>query len=330
MKFFTILLFFSALNSTIVSSYPNYKNSITHKETYNIKTLYSSDFKNKYFCYEYQKGYEIIDSSTNNVIEFSPTSISPYLNYDTQDCLIYNGPMSYGSQKISFSIKSKVKKEKKLSKTYAQVNHMINNSLANYDTEIENSEILSNLDDFKRDNGKEYNHLGTCGYLSAAMILYYSKYKFNNNFISNEFIEYKDGKRRFKAELHDKLYNIGLNLGKKNSTTAFDIKDVMNEYCKEINIKADHYAMLLSTIVNIHMCIQDNKPIALFGNFVSPETGKKVNHVVTCYGTRDIPLGQGKTNRYFIVNFGWTNYSRVYLLDNIFRNPVGSMYNMNY
>lgn len=96
------------------------------------------------------------------------------------------------------------------------------------------------------------------------------------------------------------------------------------------NIIAGHYAMLLSTIVNIHMCIQDNKPIALFGNFVNPSNGKKINHAVTCYGTQDIPLGQGKTNRYFIVNFGWTGYSKVYLLDNIFRNPVGSMYNMNY
>lgn len=107
--------------------------------------------------------------------------------------------------------------------------------------------------------------------------------------------------------------NIGLSLGKKSSTTAFDIKDVMSEYCKRKGINSNHYAMLLSTVANINMCIQDNKPIALFGNFVRPDNGKKVNHAVTCYGTRDVPLGQGQTNRYFIVNFGWTGYSRVYL-----------------
>ena len=63
---------------------------------------------------------------------------------------------------------------------------------------------------------------------------------------------------------------------------------------------------------------------------ISPSTRAKVKYAVTCYGTRDEPASQGKTIRYFIVNFGWAEYSQVYLIDNVFRNPVGSMYNMNY
>lgn len=190
---------------------------------------------------------------------------------------------------------------------------------------------MSTLSDFDRNNeSKEYNKEGTCGYLAAAMILYYSKYQFNNGFVNDRYIEYKNNQRRFSSDFHDYLYQIGKDLGKSNTTTAFDISSVMSEYCTRIGIKADHYAMWLSTAANINMCINDNKPIALFGNFVNPTGGSKVNHAVVCYGTRDEPLGNGQTNRYFIVNYGWTGYSKVYLLDNLFRNPVGSMYNMNY
>lgn len=329
MKLLSIFLTLNSICGTIFLS-KNIEINALRKEEYKTKTLYSSDFTNKYYCYEYNQGYEIVDASTNNIIEFSPSSISPYINYSTNSTLIYNGPMSYGFKNIDIKNAKRIKNITSNFESSSKIIHPVSNFSYNYDTEIDNSNILANLNDFTCSDGKEYNNIGTCGYLSAAMILYYSKYQFNDDFVSNNYIEYKNGNKRFKVELHDELYNIGLSLGKKSSTTAFDIKDVMSEYCKRKGINSNHYAMLLSTVANINMCIQDNKPIALFGNFVRPDNGKKVNHAVTCYGTRDVPLGQGQTNRYFIVNFGWTGYSRVYLLDNIFRNPVGSMYNMNY
>ena len=296
------------------------------------RRLYSSDSSQKYVCYEYSQGYEIVDCLTNTTIEFSPTSPSPYLGNDDRSYIsTYDGPMNYGKVSTNeFKKRNFTIQERADDLDYNSQNLILNNYSSQYDSVIENYEVLANLSDFVRNDGKEYNKNGTCGYLAAAMILYYSKYQNNYSFIDDSFIEIKDGKRRFKEEFHDYLVSIGSNLGYSTNTDAFKIKDVMTEYCDRIGIQADHFAMLLSTPMNINMCINDNKPIALFGDFVSPSTGAKVKHAVTCYGTRDEPASQGKTIRYFIVNFGWTNYSKVYLIDNIFRNPVGSMYNMNY
>ncbi len=324
------MLLMSVLMLTSLSSNVSSQNKSGLINNTNVQHLFSSDFDKKYSCYEYERGYEIVDDSTGNVIEFSPDAPSPYRNLKS-NVLIYDGPMSYDS-KNNLTKDELYDKGKKAARSNVEVKHVLANFSYNYDTYIDNYQILSELSGFQRNDGtgKPYNKDGTCGYLCAAMILYYSKYQFNNGFVADSYIETYEGKKRFKAEFHDCLVNLGLEIGKKYSTDAFDIKSVMTEYCSRIGIKANHFAMLLSTVANINMCIQDNKPIALFGNFVSPADGKKVNHAVTCYGTRDEPLGQGQTNRYFIVNFGWTSYSHVYLLDNLFRNPVDSMYNMNY
>lgn len=325
MKLVCAMLILASLVSTNLSNHYSKKGN----NNFVVKRLYSTDLTHNYYCYEFNDGgYEIVDSQTKITIEFSHESDSPYKNI-SGNLLTYDGPMNYGAinQEVNTISCDNIIDPVNESNT----NLILSTYNTNYDTYIDNYEILKNLSNFKRNSGNdEFNKDGTCGYLAAAMILYYSKYQFNYNFIDDKYIEYKNNERRFSEDFHDYLVQIGYELGKKETTTAFDIKDLMSEYCNKIGIEANHYAMLLSTVANINMCINDNKPIALFGNFVTPSDGNKVNHAVTCYGTRDEPLGSGKTNRYFIVNFGWNNYSKVYLLDNIFRNPVGSMYNMNY
>lgn len=312
-------------NGPLVNSH---KKEALSGQSYIVKKLYSSDLSLEYYCYEYKDvGYEIIDKQNSTTIEFSPTSVSLYKDLNGP-ILTYDGPMCYGTiEKCDNSIMTTSSEEEELASDF---NPVLTSFTSDYDTLIDNYTILSELSDFTRDTGGEYNNNDACGYLAAAMILYYSKYQYNSNFVSADYIEYKDGKRRFKASFYDYLVTIGQQIGKSNLTTAFDIKSVMEEYCKRISISANHYAMRFSTVANINMCINDNKPIALFGNLVSPSDGSKIQHAVACYGTRDEPLGGGSTNRYFIVNFGFHGCSRIYLLDNIFRNPVGSMYNMNY
>ena len=58
----------------------------------------------------------------------------------------------------------------------------------------------------------------------------------------------------------------------------------MEKYCEEIGIKTNHFAMLLSTQANIDMCLRDNKPVILFGNFRRPNSDETGNHAVVCYG----------------------------------------------
>lgn len=168
------------------------------------------------------------------------------------------------------------------------------------------------------------------------MVLYYSKYVYNNNFISDSYIETYEGVRRFTFEFTQKLVNHGAALGfGKELVSAYDLEKVMKSYCESIGIFTNHYAMALSTPFNIDMCIRDNKPMVLMGNFKNPYTGEKSNHGVCCYGIGTMPLGFGQQQRYFIVNYGWSStanndYSHVLLLDNLFTNPVGGMYNINY
>ncbi len=294
------------------------------------KRLHSSNNEKQFYCYEYSPvGYCIVDFDTGSKIEFSYESVSPYLNSRSSDELIYDGPMNYDIRQLQTN---GIKKKKAVD--YIKINETpLLSSTTITDWLIDDYELLAGLSNFDRENGRngeQYNKDGTCGYLAAAMILYYSKYKYNNAFISDSYIETVNSKRRFKASFHDYLVEVGKSLKKNYSTTAFDIKAVMEEYCSMINVSANHFSMLLSTYLNIRACIADNKPIALFGNFRRPDNGKKINHAVTCYGIKTEVLGGGATQDYFIVNFGWTGYSRIYLLDNILLNPVGSMYNMNY
>ena len=299
------------------------------------KLLYSPDFTQQYYCYEYLPfGYAIVNAETEQKIEFSFTSVSPYLNY-SDGYLIYGGPMEYAQIHANGILNAPKNVYSNLEYVSIQSSPITTMS-SRYDDCIDNYYLIENLKNYVRsDNGEEYNFDGTCGYVAAAMILFYSKYQYNDKFIDEKYIETVDGNLRFTGEFHDLLVDIGADKNIGHSTTAFDIKAVMEEYCKRIGIKADHFAMPLSTPFNIDMCIEDNKPIALFGSFTDPKDRKKVNHAVTCYGMKYEPLGAGQIQRYFIVNFGWSSskeqdYSRVYLIDNIFSNPVGSMYNMNY
>ena len=104
----------------------------------------------------------------------------------------------------------------------------------------------------------------------------------------------------------------------------------MEKYCEEIGIKTNHFAMLLSTQANIDMCLRDNKPVILFGNFRRPNSDETGNHAVVCYGLWNDVFDMSTKILYFVVNYWWTDYSTVYLVDNIFANPIGSMYNRNY
>lgn len=85
------------------------------------------------------------------------------------------------------------------------------------------------------------------------------------------------------------------------------------------------------------MHFDDNYPCVLFGRFDNPTSdglfAPGINHAVTCYGKRDEIFPNGSSNSYFIVHYGWDSdgagdYSRVYLLDSLTANPVGSYYNM--
>ena len=55
---------------------------------------------------------------------------------------------------------------------------------------------------------------------------------------------------------------------------------------------------------------------------------QKKHKYIVAFGRSETVSGIYK-NRYYHVNYGWRGYTDVTIMDNIFLNPIGSMYNLN-
>jgi hypothetical protein len=186
---------------------------------------------------------------------------------------------------------------------------------------INNSSYISGLSNFGHNAG------GTCGYIAAAITLYYAYRYWNNNFIDPSYIVSGGVSNR----LHLDLVGVGAGLGIGNGTIASDIKAVMQSYCSSRVPQATHYSMLLSTPLNIQLCFEDNKPVIIFGNLVDAQNpnGARINHAVTAFGRAVYRPNIFVNDRYYDVHYGWTGYTNVRILDSIFQNSIGSIYNLN-
>ena len=329
-------------------------NNLDSKRYKKIKLLDSID--GAYVYYELNGGgYFIQRQRDGAIVEYCKDAEGPYHEISEEFSYFYGGPMNYyyldGNNYIDIFTNEIVEYKHSLNiikRSNNNYKRSLENSLirrastfaSSSDwsfTYIDNYQLIDNLSNFRIKNSTlDYNYDNRCCYLAGAMVLYYSKYVYNNNFISDSYIETYEGVRRFTFEFTQKLVNHGAALGfGKELVSAYDLEKVMKSYCESIGIFTNHYAMALSTPFNIDMCIRDNKPMVLMGNFKNPYTGEKSNHGVCCYGIGTMPLGFGQQQRYFIVNYGWSStanndYSHVLLLDNLFTNPVGGMYNINY
>lgn len=168
---------------------------------------------------------------------------------------------------------------------------------------IDSYKLIDNLSNFKKTNSSNsYNEDSRCTYIAGAMVLYYSKYFYNQNFTPDNYIETYQGVRRFTFELTQHLLDIGKSLGYDEALlSAYDIQNIMKTYCESEGIFVDRYAMALSTPINIDLCILNNKPMVLMGYFKDPYTGKKATHSVCCYGLATMPLGFGQTQRFLLL-----------------------------
>ena len=317
------------------------------KEDFVVKTLYDSD-DNRYCLYEYKdKGYKILNEAETVVLEESDDDVSPYYGVDANNHshLMYYGPMNYyvsdnvtlkhtiTDEKIPASVsmpKIDISKALMNVKTISRTNNRKVKKISSYNSfYVENSQYLSLIENF------DYNREGTCGYLAAALSLYYCYRQHNASFISEDKItrDANGNPNGFTKSLHDELVSIGQSLGVAKATDAFGIEKVMKKYATNHSLNYSNYAQFLSFSQTIDDCIRNNKPCVLFGNFQTPEQpSRKVNHAVTLYGISEetfTGVGTTTTNRYFCVNFGWASHTSVRLLDNFFLNRVGSFYNIN-
>ncbi len=321
--------------SNLLKSY----NGFEDKEIEKLKVL--TDFNGELFVDIECKpvGYFIINYETSVPFEYSATSVSPYA--DSEGTLIYGAPTYYyevsKNTRSAYYVKDIMQKEdlvldndiinsfktsnkrsvESLRKNRSNIStYAINDGNNLY---IRNYKLISEIKDF------DYNTIGDCTYIAAAIILYYNYVEFNNNFIDAQYV----ASNGFKIGLVNQLIDIGKQVNVGIDTDAYQIKKVMKKYTETRVPEATHYSMGLSTALNIDLCFKDDKPVMLSGKFENVSTGKgKVSHSIVAFGRSETILGASKM-RYYHVNYGWGGYTNVTIMDNIFKNPIGCIYNLN-
>lgn len=351
MKSKKMLGLFSLASLILFASMPPLQSLTTQKdsiENFDVKTLYDSE-DNQYCLLEYKdKGYKILNDEKTVVLEESDESFSPYkgINNAVDKKLMYYGPMNYyllqGNTLCHTVTNETIPLEQAMPKIDISraLNNVkkLDNSMSpkvkrlmstNY-SHVANFEYITGIKNFA------YNSEGTCGYVAAAICLYYCYRQYNTNFIPENLItyDYSTGEPNgFTKSFHDELVSIGSSLGIPKATDAFSIEKVMKKYASNHSLNYTNFAQILSYSMTIDECIRKNKPCILFGLFQTPVTpSTREKHAVTLYGTLEETFtgaGTTSTNRYFCVNFGWSSYTSVRLLDNLFSNPVASFYNIN-
>lgn len=258
--------------TSVFTNFVKQRNSIDCINSFDVSQatpLYDEEgCLNAYYIEVNRSSYYIVDSQSMTPLEYNLNSVGPYSSQNNNLC-IYCGPMQYGvinQESLTFTnlFSGETKRLDKpfvinsntsmsIDKSKIATNAITPMATSLTENLIDNYKIINDLKDFTRydGTGKEYNNNGVCGYVAAAIALYYSKYQFNSNLLASKYIEYVNGQRRFTAELVDKLISIGAENGIGTSTTAFSIKTVMQAYTDLIDVKAGHYAMLLSTPINI-------------------------------------------------------------------------------
>ncbi len=315
------------------------------KDSNSFQKLLTDKDGNVYKLNEFQPvGYSITDENESVVLEYSDEAFSPYFNYSEN--LMYYGPMNYYVKEDdhfvhtitneiisddrmmpSIDLASIHPKEEKYSKRKGRQN--VKRQMYTHTLRLDNYKYLTDISEFAN------NTDGTCGYLAAALCLYYCYRQYSTNYIDSDKISYDQygNINGIKSSLQDELLSIGYDLGYSNATIASDIKNVMDKYASNHNLSFTNFSQLLSNGLRIDDCIKNNKPSILFGRFVDAGNEKnKINHAVVLFGIYEETFtgaGTTTTNRYFEVNYGWPGYTAVRLYDSLFTNPVGSFYNLN-
>lgn len=288
-------------------------------------------------------GYAILNEDTGIFVEYSTTCDSPFLGYEGN--LYYAGiGMFYKknnqmetvdlhtgkaiSQEDIAVLKEQCKEQySKLEQNrYEAVNDYLTKKFAVYqpkaaaassETYVSSSSRLSNLYDpgyiTRGDNG-------VCGYIAAAMILYYYRSSGRRNITEAADYTTKNGKyyidKRLTNYLVDKLR---LQLGLPFSTHANQIKTLLSNYiriyCNRLGLSQsgiEHSTWYVPTTGLICSKISANKPVIVFaGSLSKPGGGLTTNHAVVAYGYRYVNL-PNRPNE-LIVHYGWIGHSKVYI-----------------
>ncbi len=306
-------------------------------------------------------GYLIFDQDTALLLEYAGEAPSPYQGID--DGLIYAGPtyyyqMSKSASAISNRITNtrimvydlmadanitienlqQVKEQNLLmQQSITEKVREINNSTSStviplgqdiiigntHSKYVSNYEYISEMDNFG------FNSQGTCGYIAAGILLYYSQKQFGVDLIDSQYL-YADG---YTNAFHNLLVDIGEENGIGTGTDAGSISTVVNAYLdtRSTNCTTSYFFIPAITGIQFDLCFDDDKPVIIFGNLMNPAPeGGRINHAVVAFGRTDYQsVGVLGGPRYYHCHFGWTGYTNINVLDGLFVNPFGSIFHLN-
>lgn len=307
---------------------------------------------NQYTLAEYSPtGYAIMNEESGQFLEYSAESLSPFLGYDKN--LYYGDPTQYyiktnqgfylnlftnqvadlekqaalteycdiqyqslcknSDQNVStYLTKQVVNQEIEKAATLQNAGYTEDTKYVSYSTRLSN---LANPGYIERGNG-------VCGYIAAAMLLYYYTSSGRRYITSKDDYYTQNGKYYINKKLTVYLVdNFRKTLNLDYSTTAQAIYKLVSNYitvfCRNRGLDASgisHSKIFAPFIIksNIAGHIYENRPVILFGSLYSPTSSKYINHAVLAYGY--YMYMSGSTIMYqFIVHFGYPNYSKVYL-----------------
>ncbi len=263
-------------------------------------------------CYDCENGYIIIDND-NNIIEYSPTADSPYIN--CYDKTYYAGPLEYYIEKeenyqhiFDEYLELSYDELKDVSKAFDD-NIEYNTFNANIEDEILPAATGQYYDTKLKYEPRclDYNTQGTCGSLAATILLFYYYDHIDSAYLSSEW-------RNNPSGLHDYLINhieirgnqgdlMGSSVASLRSGLAFALPMISNLKRDSVTVCDDttppigiwnHSSYLINGVNVPYLLLINNHPLYK-------------NHWVLGYGISQLRDGSNMLNRFFIVNDGWGN-----------------------
>lgn len=317
----------------------------------NIKEL--EDFAgNRYILFELSPiGYIIYHVESGKYIEYAEQSISPY--YGLTEDLYYGGAMQYyqiSDNMLLHTLKSDVfynltdmeyfvSTSETLHERFCE-NPMeenlsyINGTRTRYVVDkiqgvVENNQTMSSRTTTARISMADffsnlytaseigYRNGGVCGYIATNLIIGYNYFAFDYGLITNSSYVNQINKSMNGPGLTNRLLELA---GENPANSSFDgtysadMHEVLGEYLDEVyNLETWEYSWYFLGL-NVQSTLDDNYPVALFGNLASPTNLKdKGNHAVVAYDYAKYGfLNLGVKYR---VHYGWEGYPSVWLED---------------
>lgn len=278
-------------------------------------------------------GYLIYHPESTRFVEYAADSPSPFLDIEGE--LLYGGPTQYYYKQADGSYQNTLDKEQILEqeeiKELAPQSKKIQKELIKqsdtavleytqkkFAPKVMASKLtttfyitsygkLSDLDKCGYMDG------GVCGYIAAAMMIYYYDVIGHRDVMDDKYYYNYNGKKLSSA-LTQHLLQIGKDLGYGTSTTSVAIHYTVKEYLKRrgITSNTDHTSRYvpLFTSTTIALLLEKNQPVIIFGNLYSPSHGKHINHAVLAYGYKATLNGSDMSFE-FIAHFGYDAYRQV-------------------